>query len=403
MWFLGVTELRLALHRLAPVLLVLWLAGAAFVPGAAAQGSGSDLTGTIVFQTVSGGPIYAIDAGGSNLRQLTTGIDPALSPQGDRVAFTRWDDSQHGASGSLWVINLDGSDERPILGEIHQPKAPVWSPDGTRIVINVQQGGRLQPEHRCSQQLPSEPLLADEDGDYFRAVVEVDDGEVEVKYCYTLLPHPFWGLRMVDVATGAFEDLPHDRFSYTPTWDPANPWHLVYDGEMGLVNLDLDQGTTWALTDDAGDHGPVFSPDGSRIAVSYWQHDHWEVHVIDADGSGRVRLTETPLPVLVEQRLNGHEQQSWNNVAPTWSPDGAQIAFLTDRTGQWEMWVMPAPGAQAPWPAWRPVVARASGPGSQDGQVPADGGDQRPLFPAGTLDGLTLGYSSVDERALSWR
>ncbi len=35
--------------------------------------------------------------------------------------------------------------------------------------------------------------------------------------------------------------------------------------------------------------------------------------------------------------------------------------------------------------------------------MPADGGDQRPLFPAGTLDGLTLGYSSVDERALSWR
>jgi len=247
----------------------------------------------------------------------------------------------------------------------------------------VQQGGRLQPEHRCSKQLPSEPLLADEDGDYFRAVVEVDDGEVEVKYCYTLLPHPFWGLQVVDMATGEFEDLPCDRFSYAPTWDPANPWHLVYDGEMGLVNLDLDQGTSWALTDDAGDHGPVFSPDGSRIAVSYWQHDHWEVHVIDADGGGRVRLTETPLRVLVEQGMDGEGQRSWNNVAPTWSPDGAQIAFLTDRTGQWEMWVMPAPGAQA--------------------QVPADGGNQRPLFPAGSLDGLTLGYSGVDERALSWR
>jgi uncharacterized protein YraI len=40
--------------------------------------------GTIVFQTVSGGAIYAINAdtltgtGGSNLRYLTTGMDPAL-------------------------------------------------------------------------------------------------------------------------------------------------------------------------------------------------------------------------------------------------------------------------------------------------------------------------------------
>ena len=380
MRFLDGTGRRLVLHRLAAVLLVLLLTRVAFVRGAAAQGSGSGLTGTIVFQTVSGGPIYATEADTlagtveGNLRYLTTGVDPALSPQGDWVAFTRWDNSQHGALGSLWVMNVDGSGERLILDGMSQPKAPVWSPDGTRIVINVLQGGRLQPEHRCSKQLPSEPLLSDEDGDYFRAVVEVDDGDVEVKYCYTLLPHPFWGLRVVDVATREFEDLPSDRFSYRPAWDPANAWHLVYDGEMGLVNLDLDQGTTWALTDDTGDHGPVFSPDGSRIAVSYWQHDHWEVHVIDADGSGRVRLSETPLRVLVEQGMDGEGQRSWNNVAPTWSPDGAQIAFLTDRTGRWEMWVMPA-----------------------------DGGHQRPLFPAGTLDGLTLGYSGVDERALSWR
>ncbi len=84
------TGQRPALRRLVAVLSVLWWVGMAFVPGAAAQGGSSDPTGTIVFQTVSGGPIYAIDASGSNLRYLTTGIDPALSPQGDRVAFTRW-------------------------------------------------------------------------------------------------------------------------------------------------------------------------------------------------------------------------------------------------------------------------------------------------------------------------
>ena len=151
MWFLDVSELRLVLHRLAAVLLVLWWLGMAFVPGAAAQGSGSDLTGTIVFLTVSGGPIYAVEAdtlagtGGGNLRYLTTGIDPALSPQGDRVAFTRWDNGQHGALGSLWVMNVGGSGERLILDGMSQPKSPVWSPDGTRVVINVQQGGRLWP------------------------------------------------------------------------------------------------------------------------------------------------------------------------------------------------------------------------------------------------------------------
>jgi uncharacterized protein YraI len=330
---------------------------------------------TIVFQTVSGGPIYAINADGTNLRYLTTGIDPDLSPDGQMVAFTRWDGSQHGAPGSLWVINLDGTGEREVLGEVSQPKAPVWSPDGTKIVISIQEGGRLQPEAKCGRRLPSEPLLADEDGDYFRVVVEVGPGgSIETKICYTLLPHPFWGLRMVNVATGAFEDLPRDLFSYAPIWDPVNDWHLVYDGELGLVNLDINRGTTWALTGDPDDHTPVFSPDGSRLAVAYRQHDHWDIHVMNADGSGRVRLTETPLRVIVEQELNGQEPHAWNNVAPVWSPDGSQIAFLTDRTGRWEIWVMAA-----------------------------DGSNQRPLFPAGALDELELQYYSVSERALTWR
>jgi dipeptidyl aminopeptidase/acylaminoacyl peptidase len=352
------------------LLAALVVAGLMLAPSAAAQGP----AGTLVVQTVSGGPIYVIEGSGSQLRYLTTGIDPTLSPDGQWVAFTRWDTTQHGAFGSLWVIRVDGSDEQVVseaqVGGLRQPKSPAWSPDGSQIVISMQEGGRLQPERQCGQGLPSDPLLADEDGDYFRVVLE--DGQVQL--CYTLLPHPFWGLRLVEVATGAFEDLPRDRFSYAPGWDPVNDWHLVYDGERGLVNLDLNQGTTWALTDDVNDHTPVFSPDGRRIAVSYWQHDHWEVHVMKADGSGRARLTQTPLSVIVEQRIRGEAQHAWNNAAPAWSPDGSQIAFLTDRTGRWEVWVMAA-----------------------------DGSDPHPLLAEELQAQLNLEYHGVDERVISWQ
>jgi len=339
----------------------------------AATGARPGKGGTIVFQTVSSGPIYAINADGTNLRYLTTGIDPSLSPDGQQVAFTRWEASNPGSQGSLWVINVDGTGERVVLNDVSQPKSPVWSPDGSQIVINMQQGGRLEQEHKCSHSFPTGPIL--EDRDDVRVVVEVEpDGEIDVQFCFTLLPHPFWGLRQVDVATGKFEDLPRDIFSYAPAWDPANAWHLVYDGDEGLVNLDIKQGTTWALTDDVRDTTPVFSPDGTRLAVAYDQHDHWDIHVMNADGSGRTRLTETPLRAIVEQRISGQEPRSWNNVAPVWSPDGSQIAFLTDRTGRWEIWVMNA-----------------------------DGSNQRPLFPAGTLDELDLQYYNVKERVLSWR
>jgi hypothetical protein len=75
-----------------------------------------------------------------------------------------------------------------------------------------------------------------------------------------------------------------------------------------------------------------------------------------------------------EERYIASENPAWNNAAPTWSPDGSQIAFLTDRTGQWEIWLMNA-----------------------------DGSNQRPMFSNGVLDGLDLNYAGVDERMLSWQ
>jgi Tol biopolymer transport system component len=328
------------------------------------------LTNTIVFQTVSGGPIYTIKADGSHLRHLTTGIDPVLSPDGQQVAFTRWEETQHGAAGSLWVINVDGTGERTILSDLRQPKSPTWSPDEKQIAINMQHGGWLEPKRVCSHSPPPTQIF-DKD-EYDLEVIIEDSGKT--KYCYTLPPNPFWGLRVVDVATGAYEDLLGDNHSFSPAWDPANEERLVFDGDWGLVNLDANQGTTWSLTDDVCDHSPVFSPAGDKIVVTYKQHDHWEIQVLNAAGSGRARLTKTPLRTIVDQRIKGEEPRSWNNVAPAWSPDASQIAFLTDRTGRWEIWVMAA-----------------------------DGSNQRPLFPANALDGLTLQYHSVDERMLSWR
>jgi Tol biopolymer transport system component len=78
--------------------------------------------------------------------------------------------------------------------------------------------------------------------------------------------------------------------------------------------------------------------------------------------------------VLINQVLQGETSRSWNNAAPAWSPDGSQLAFLTDRNGAYEIWLMNA-----------------------------DGTNQHPLLSTADLNGLAIHYDGVDERVISWR
>jgi hypothetical protein len=192
--------------------------------------------------------------------------------------------------------------------------------------------------------------------------------------CMPQRANPAWGLRLVDIASGSYEDLPRDTHSFAPTWDPANPWHVVFRGDRGLESLDLNEKTTWVLKANGAYQGPIFSPDGSRLAVTFQQNDHWEVHVMNADGSGEARLTQTPQTVIIEQEIAGQTARQWNNAAPAWSPDGSQIAFITDRNGSYEIWVMNA-----------------------------DGSNQHPLVTAEALGGAGIRYDGMDERVISWR
>jgi TolB protein len=312
----------------------------------------------IVFQASSGGAIYAVDPDGKNLRYLTAGMDPALSPDGKQVAFTRWDSQGNGASGSVWVINVDGTGERKVVSGVNQPKSPTWSADGKQIIVSMQSEGKLYDSYLC--------------------IIDGKMAEVQTPptgaMCRLSPANPWWGLRLVNVATGAYADLPRDTHSFAPTWDPANAWHVVFRGDKGLESLDLNQATTCTLKSNALYRGPVFSPDGSKLAVTFLQNDHWEVHTMNADGTGEVRLTETPSTILMNALLAGQTPHSYDNAAPAWSPDGKQIAFISNRNGAYEIWVMNA-----------------------------DGSNQHVLLSSSQLGSVGIKYEGNDERVITWR
>jgi TolB protein len=312
-----------------------------------------ELTGKLVFQVCNGCDIYVINADGSGLRRLADGLDPAWSPDGTKVAFARWRDPR-----GIYVIDEDGSNETLLFGW-SEAKAPAWSPDGSHIAFTRHQaGGR-----------------------------EEDIEKSFWGFHWTLPANPWWKLGLVRVEDRYFSELLCYDHSFSPTWSPDGKV-IAYDSDYGL-HLTSTDGTIggqfydrslYALSTDTRDTSPAWSPlrqpfdraqdkaqdtaDGTKIAFMFNQHDHWEIYVMNADGSNRVRLTW-------EEHFAARPS---NNVSPAWSPDGRHIAFFTDRNGKWELYVMNA-----------------------------DGSDQRPMFETPSpLDGLQFEYGFVAERMVSW-
>jgi len=320
-------------------------------------------TGKLIFQTSSGGDIMTINADGSGLRRVISGgIDPVLSPDGKQIAFTRW----QGDTGTLWVANADGSGERAVLGEMRKAKGPDWSPDGQRIVLNFQQGGREDDKNVCH------PLGSDVPYGRATNIRVVKAGKGKYLICYTLQADPHWTLRLINVADGKFEEKYGGQYAFRPAWDPAQKWRIVSAAGNGLLAVDVNNADYHQqLTTIIGDGSPAVSPDGRFIAVTTKNTSGSDIYRLNADGSGRVQLTQTPLWEGVKP---DQDSKQWHNVAPVWSPDGSRLAFLTDRAGRWEIWVMNA-----------------------------DGSTPQPLFTPAVNDQLKLEYNFVDERVFSWR
>jgi hypothetical protein len=106
------------------------------------------------------------------------------------------------------------------------------------------------------------------------------------------------------------------------------------DDEIFVMNPDGSNPVNLTNVADDTDSTPAWSPDGSKIAFVTNRDGNHEIYLMNADGSGQTRLTTN----------------SADDTQPAFSPDGTKIAFSSDRSGiSSEILVMNADGsAQTP-------------------------------------------------------
>ena len=93
-----------------------------------------------------------------------------------------------------------------------------------------------------------------------------------------------------------------------------------------------------------------WSPDGTQLVFAAKPTgDVFQIYVVNLDGTGLTKLTDT----------------TTNEMSPAYSPDGQSIAFISNRTGNNNVFMMAADGSNQTQvtdttddnkePAWRPV------------------------------------------------
>lgn len=240
-------------------------------------------------------------------------VEPAVSPNGNTVAFVHHDFK---GPGSLWTVDIDGSDPRQLVDASVDVASPTWSPDGGWIAFSA-------------SGVETAPL----------GIVRPDATDLH----YISFSSP--GVEGPSRTPAWSPDGASIVFSSAPTFGDgvADIWLVSPDG-TGLRNL--------TRTPAVDETDPAWSSDGTSIAF------------VTADGIEQIPADGGSAQLLVPTSPIGDGRLP---TSPAWSPDGAYLTFVLQAPLLAStVYVLPAGGSD-PFPlaqgfdfAWQPVPAIGS-------------------------------------------
>jgi Tol biopolymer transport system component len=261
--------------------------------------------------------IYTITADGKIIKRLTNNVhddeDATFSPDGRRIAFR----SVRLGVPDIFTMKPSGARDTNVTKNALNEGSPAWSPDGTQITF-VRSG---------------DIYVINANGTNERRLTE--DPEIDFD--------PAWS------PDGS-------KILFSRTCDAAFP---CFGRDLWVMNANGNDERRFFTDPDAEDctkYQPDWSPDGTKVVFAHaclTDASKNGIYVVNADGSGQKRLTtfDEPQP-----------------IGPVWSPNGRKVAFTRDVDGVSDLHVMRADGtnitnitntplADELFPSWQPVKA----------------------------------------------
>ncbi len=256
--------------------------------------------------------------------RLKTVDDPQPSPDGTQVAYVvgSFDEAKNQAHSAIWLASLeDGRCHQLTSGE-SQDMQPRWSPDGSRLAF-------VSTRHEGKPQL----FLIEVAGGEARRLTSIADGAASPLWspdgkqlCYTSTPETD---RQKVLQETAWFEAHSEVDKNTPRLRHQSELLTRFDArgyierraQLFVLNLDDAQTEPRQLTEGDFDAAQAaWSPDGALIAF-----------VANRSADANASLSSDIWTVAVESgELQCLTNGDLSALLPAWSPDGQSLAFFAE-------------------------------------------------------------------------